>query len=60
MRLLLVALCFSLAACSSPSIDGCRIFGPIYGSKLDTENTRSQVDGHNAKGVEACGWKAGR
>jgi hypothetical protein len=45
------------AASTAIKVDGCTIFGPIYGSKKDTDGTRSQVDAHNAKGVGACGWK---
>jgi hypothetical protein len=42
-------------------IDGCRIFAPIAGSPShDTPATMAQIDQHNAKGVGACGWRAGR
>lgn len=54
---LIVCAAAMLAACGpSIAIDGCKIFGPIRGSKLDTAETRLQVDEHNAKGVGACGW----
>lgn len=51
-----VALCLLLSGCATARVDGCGIFGPIRGSKLDTPETRAQVDEHNAKGVGACGW----
>lgn len=57
-----IACCvaIALASCSSTVIDGCRIFSPIHGSpSRDTSETQAQVDAHNAKGVGACGWKAG-
>ncbi len=59
MRFIVLLIALPLAACATTPIDGCRIFSPIRGSKLDTELTRQQVDQHNAKGVGACGWKAG-
>ena len=51
------------AACVGSTVikvDGCTIFAPIYGSKKDTDETRRQVDAHNAEGIGACGWEPGK
>ena len=58
-RSIACAAVIALASCNSIVADGCTIFGPIHGSKLDTPETRTQVDEHNAKGVGACGWRRG-
>lgn len=59
-KLIAFAAVIALGSCNSTGIDGCAIFGPISGSKLDTPQTRAQVDEHNAKGVGACGWNRRR
>lgn len=56
-KLIALSLVIAAGSCSSTAIDGCGIFAPISGSKLDTPETRAQVDQHNARGVGACGWK---
>jgi hypothetical protein len=57
-RVLIVLLAAMTAACETLTVtDECRIFSSIRGSKADTAGTRRQVDIHNSKGVEACGWQ---
>ena len=56
-KLIAFAAVIALGSCNSTVIDGCRIFSPIHGSKLDTAGTQQQVDEHTAKGVGACGWR---
>ena len=34
----------------------CLAAAPIHGSKQDSEETRRQVDAHNAVGAHFCGW----
>lgn len=59
MKIIVLLIALSLAACTAAPIDGCRIFSPIAGSpSQDSPATMAQVDQHNAKGVGACGWRA--
>ncbi len=53
-----VLILASVTACgNSTATDSfCLIAEPIYGSKQDTEETRRQIDEHNAVGVKLCEW----
>ncbi len=54
-----VALAASGCAGSTATDAGppfCLAAEPIHGSSRDTEETRVQIDAHNAVGVEFCGW----
>jgi len=54
-----VALAASGCAGSTASDAGppfCLVAAPIHASSRDTEDTRLQIDAHNAVGAELCGW----
>lgn len=57
--MLSVALAVSGCAVSTATDAGppfCLAAEPIYGSPRDTEETRVQIDAHNAVGARFCGW----
>ena len=57
--LLAVAMIVSGCAVSTATDGGppfCLVAEPIGGSSRDTEETRLQVDAHNAVGEHFCGW----
>ena len=39
-----------------PLTSACTVFGPIYWSAKDTDDTIKQVKEHNAAGKELCKW----
>ena len=56
---LVLPLLMTLSGCatsSSATNSFCLIAVPIHGSAVDTEETRRQVDAHNAVGEALCGW----
>jgi len=57
--LFVVALAVSGCAGSTATDAGppfCLAAAPISASSRDTEDTRLQIDAHNAVGLEFCGW----
>ena len=52
-----ITMLTSLVACatSSPAIDTfCFVYKPVYHSRLDTEETKAQIDMNNAVWKERC------
>lgn len=52
-------MALSACATSSPAPvpdSYCLIAKPIYSAESDTEETKRQIDEHNAAGEAVCGW----
>ena len=53
---LLILLSASACGPSSAVSNFCAVATPIYTAPEDTEETKKQVDEHNAKGESLCSW----